>query len=145
VVRALDDAEALRAAGPRWLGGELFDPQAVRAREGAMAKRLAVARTLSDGAYHLAWVERGADEQAPNAAFARWLGSTRTKTSANRPNPYPPRDISLPPSGLDALLRDGRLVLVQPGVQCEDLRIASVYRCRRAVGGWSLCLTDVAR
>ena len=26
-VRALDDAEALKAAQPRWLGGELFDPR----------------------------------------------------------------------------------------------------------------------
>jgi hypothetical protein len=31
-VRALDDAEALKAAEPRWLGGEPFDPQTVRAR-----------------------------------------------------------------------------------------------------------------
>ena len=42
-VRALDDAEALKAAEPRWLGGELFDPAAVRAREDAMADRLAKA------------------------------------------------------------------------------------------------------
>src|SRR5262249_14158975 len=34
-VRALDDAEALKAAQPRWLGGELFDPAAVRVREDA--------------------------------------------------------------------------------------------------------------
>jgi len=45
-VRALDDAEALKAAEPRWLGGELFDPAAVRAREDAMAKRLAQAKEL---------------------------------------------------------------------------------------------------
>ena len=43
-VRALDDADALRAAAPRWLGGELFDPQAVGAREDAMAQRLASAK-----------------------------------------------------------------------------------------------------
>jgi hypothetical protein len=43
-VRALDDAEALKAAEPRWLGGELFDPAAVRAREDAMARRLADAK-----------------------------------------------------------------------------------------------------
>src|SRR5262249_6366752 len=43
-VRALEDAEALEAAQPRWLGGELFDPAAVRAREDAMAKRLAEAK-----------------------------------------------------------------------------------------------------
>src|SRR5262249_55953541 len=42
-VRALDDAEALKAAEPHWLGGELFDVAAVRAREDAMAKRLAQA------------------------------------------------------------------------------------------------------
>ena len=45
-VCALDDAEALKAAEPRWLGGELFDPAAVRAREDAMAKRLAQAKEL---------------------------------------------------------------------------------------------------
>jgi hypothetical protein len=43
-VRALDDAEALKAAQPRWLGGELFDPAAVRAREDAMAERVASAK-----------------------------------------------------------------------------------------------------
>ena len=41
---APDDAEALKAAEPRWLGGGLFDPQTVRAREDAMAERLTSAK-----------------------------------------------------------------------------------------------------
>src|SRR5262249_7577613 len=48
-VRVLDDAEALKAAQPRWLGGETFDPAAVRAREEAMAKRLAAAKGAARG------------------------------------------------------------------------------------------------
>src|SRR5262249_5288272 len=43
-VRSLEDADALKAAEPRWLGGELFDPAAVRARGEAMARRLASAK-----------------------------------------------------------------------------------------------------
>ena len=41
-VRALED-EARKAADPYWLGGELFHHQAARARERALAKRLAEA------------------------------------------------------------------------------------------------------
>src|SRR5262245_9677129 len=43
-VRPLEDAKALEAASPRWLGGRAFDDDAVRAREGAMANRLASAQ-----------------------------------------------------------------------------------------------------
>ena len=44
-VRALYDAEALKAAEPRWLGGKLApDHRANQAREDAMAKRLAQAK-----------------------------------------------------------------------------------------------------
>jgi hypothetical protein len=43
-VRALEDADALVKAEPRWLGGGLFDPHAIRAREEAMAQLLVSAR-----------------------------------------------------------------------------------------------------
>jgi hypothetical protein len=72
-VRALEDAEALAAAEPRWLGGELFDPAAVRAREDAMAKRLAAAKepivvVLLGGAHDLS---EPLSKHAPRAGYVR--------------------------------------------------------------------------
>jgi hypothetical protein len=78
-VRALDDAEALEAAEPRWLGGELLvAPHAVRAREGVMAKRLARAEeplvvVLLGGDHDLRdpLVRRGTSSGLPAAAPAK--------------------------------------------------------------------------
>jgi hypothetical protein len=68
-VRALDDTEPLKAAEPRWLGGELFDPEAVR----AMAKRLARAEAplvvvLLGGEHDL---RDALAERAPSARYVR--------------------------------------------------------------------------
>jgi hypothetical protein len=85
-VRALDDAEALKAAEPRWLGGELFDPEAVRAREQAMARRLADAEeplvvVLLDGDHDL---RRALAERAPKARYVRVTVEAYSKAAGEK-------------------------------------------------------------
>jgi hypothetical protein len=79
-VRALDDADALNAAEPRWLCGELFDPQAVRAREDAMARRLARAKEP----LLVALLGGGHDLSAPLAKHAPKVRYVRLTVGAYR-------------------------------------------------------------
>ena len=85
-VRALDDAEALKAAEPRWLGGELFDPAAVSAREDAMAKRLAQATepvvvVLLGGEHDLS---EALAKHAPKAHYVRLTTQAYREASGGR-------------------------------------------------------------
>lgn len=72
-IRALEDAEALQKASPRWLGGELFDPEGVRARQDAMGRRLAAATeplvvVLLSGEHDL---REALSRHAPGTRYAR--------------------------------------------------------------------------
>jgi len=85
-VRALDDAEALKAAEPRWLGGELFDPAAVRAREDAMAERLAEAKeplvvALLGGGHDLS---EALSRHGPKARYVRLTTTAYREASGGR-------------------------------------------------------------
>ena len=85
-VRALDDAEALKAAEPRWMGGALFDPAAVRAREDAMAKRLAQAKeplvvALLGGGHDLS---EALARHAPKARYVRLTVDAYWEASGGR-------------------------------------------------------------
>ena len=70
--RALEDADALKKAEPRWLGGEFRPgPEATKAREEAMARRLASAKepvvvVLLGGAHDL---RQALERHAPRARY----------------------------------------------------------------------------
>ena len=86
-MRALDDAEALKAAEPRWLGGKLApDHRANQASEDAMAKRLAQAKgplvvVLLGGAHDLGEALSG---HAPKARYVRLTTKAYREASGER-------------------------------------------------------------
>jgi hypothetical protein len=86
-VRALEDADALKAAEPRWLGGNLVpDHRANHAREDAMAKRLAQAKEplvvlLLGGRHDLS---EALSRHAPRARYVRVTTEACREASGGR-------------------------------------------------------------
>jgi hypothetical protein len=85
-VAALDEEEALEEASPHWKGGRLrLDPGAIKAREEAMAKRLAAAGPLAvvllGGAHDLTEATR---EHAPRVRYVRVTSRAYREASGER-------------------------------------------------------------
>src|SRR5262249_61350001 len=86
-VRALEDADALKEAEPRWLGGKFRPgPEATKAREEAMARRLASAKepvvvVLLGGAHDL---RQALERHAPRARYVLLTTKAYREASGGR-------------------------------------------------------------